>query len=51
VNLTGERNRDPFLLSKGERQRLAVASVLALRPRMLILDERRRPGLRTSSVA
>jgi len=39
VNLTGERDRDPFLLSKGERQRLAVASVLALRPRMLILDE------------
>ena len=39
VNLTGERDRDPFLLSKGERQRLAVASVLALRPRLLILDE------------
>jgi energy-coupling factor transport system ATP-binding protein len=39
VNLTAERDRDPFLLSKGERQRLAVASVLALRPRMLILDE------------
>ena len=39
VNLSGERDRDPFLLSKGERQRLAVASVLALRPRMLILDE------------
>jgi energy-coupling factor transport system ATP-binding protein len=39
VNLTAERNRDPFLLSKGERQRLAVASVLALRPRLLILDE------------
>ena len=39
VNLTGERDRDPFLLSKGERQRLAVASVLALRPRILILDE------------
>ncbi len=39
VNLTAERERDPFLLSKGERQRLAVASVLALRPRLLILDE------------
>jgi energy-coupling factor transport system ATP-binding protein len=39
VNLDAHRDRDPFLLSKGERQRLAVASVLALRPRMLILDE------------
>jgi energy-coupling factor transport system ATP-binding protein len=39
VNLEGARRRDPFLLSKGERQRLAVASVLALRPRLLILDE------------
>jgi energy-coupling factor transporter ATP-binding protein EcfA2 len=39
VGLQSERESDPFLLSKGERQRLAVASVLALRPRMLILDE------------
>ncbi|HEX3408927.1 MAG TPA: ATP-binding cassette domain-containing protein, partial [Candidatus Binataceae bacterium] len=39
VSLTADRDRDPFLLSKGERQRLAVASVLALRPRLLILDE------------
>jgi energy-coupling factor transport system ATP-binding protein len=39
VNLQDARARDPFLLSKGERQRLAVASVLALRPRLLILDE------------
>jgi energy-coupling factor transport system ATP-binding protein len=39
VGLQDERQSDPFLLSKGERQRLAVASVLALRPRMLILDE------------
>jgi energy-coupling factor transport system ATP-binding protein len=39
VNLEHARTSDPFLLSKGERQRLAVASVLALRPRTLILDE------------
>ena len=39
VALLAERESDPFLLSKGERQRLAVASVLALRPRLLILDE------------
>ncbi len=39
VGLQNERSSDPFLLSKGERQRLAVASVLVLRPRMLILDE------------
>ena len=39
VGLQSQRQSDPFLLSKGERQRLAVASVLVLRPRMLILDE------------
>jgi energy-coupling factor transport system ATP-binding protein len=39
VGLETERQSDPFLLSKGERQRLAVASVLVLKPRMLILDE------------
>jgi len=39
VGLQDERQSDPFLLSKGERQRLAVASVLVLKPKMLILDE------------
>jgi energy-coupling factor transport system ATP-binding protein len=39
VGLTGLEGEDPFLLGKGQRQRLAVASVLALRPRLLILDE------------
>jgi energy-coupling factor transport system ATP-binding protein len=39
VGLENELATDPFLLGKGQRQRLAVASVLALRPRLLILDE------------
>ncbi|HEY8517800.1 MAG TPA: energy-coupling factor transporter ATPase [Candidatus Binatia bacterium] len=37
--LADRRDDDPFLLRKGERQRLAVASVLAIEPRVLILDE------------
>jgi energy-coupling factor transport system ATP-binding protein len=39
VGLEGSRGEDPFLLGRGERQRLAVASVLVLEPRLLILDE------------
>ncbi|HXJ35188.1 MAG TPA: energy-coupling factor transporter ATPase [Candidatus Eisenbacteria bacterium] len=34
-----DRSADPFLLDKGARQRLAVASVLAMRPETLVLDE------------
>jgi energy-coupling factor transporter ATP-binding protein EcfA2 len=39
VGLCGLEQEDPFLFGKGHRQRLAVASLLALRPRLLILDE------------
>jgi energy-coupling factor transport system ATP-binding protein len=39
VGLAGLEARDPFLLGKGERQKVAVASILALRPEVLILDE------------
>lgn len=38
VDLAAE-TADPFLLDKGSRQRLAVASVLSLRPGVLVLDE------------
>jgi energy-coupling factor transporter ATP-binding protein EcfA2 len=39
VNLEGYEERDPFGLTRGERQRLAVASILVSRPKVLILDE------------
>jgi energy-coupling factor transporter ATP-binding protein EcfA2 len=39
VGMEGRGGEDPFGLTKGERQRVAVASVLAVRPGVLILDE------------
>ncbi len=39
VGLEGYEEKNPFALSKGERQRIAVASVLATRPRVIVLDE------------
>jgi len=39
VGLTDSRNRHPFTLGKGERQKLAVATVLAMSPEILIIDE------------
>jgi energy-coupling factor transport system ATP-binding protein len=39
VGLRGYEERVPFTLAKGERQQVAVASVLATQPRIIILDE------------
>lgn len=39
VDLAGEEEADPFTLTKSGRQRVAVASVLASNPEVLILDE------------
>jgi energy-coupling factor transport system ATP-binding protein len=39
VGLQGYEEKIPFTLTKGERQRVAVASVLAVRPPVIILDE------------
>jgi energy-coupling factor transport system ATP-binding protein len=39
VGLQGYEHKVPFALTKGERQRVAVASVLAAQPQVIILDE------------
>lgn len=39
VGLVGYKDQDPFTLTKSGRQRVAVASILAVHPEVLILDE------------
>lgn len=39
TGLEGYEDKSPFLLARGERERVAVASVLAVKPRVIILDE------------
>ena len=39
VSMSGHRKGTPFRLSGGQKQRIAIAGVLAVKPRVIVLDE------------
>ena len=39
VHMLGYKNRNPYHLSSGEKKRIAIATVLSMRPEILVLDE------------
>lgn len=39
VGLEGYENSDPFMLTRGEREKVAVASILSATPEIIVLDE------------
>lgn len=39
VGLEAKRNHSPYLLSGGEKRRLAIAGVLAMKPEIIVFDE------------
>jgi len=39
TELTGSEGKDPFALTRGERQRVALAAVLACQPDIIVFDE------------
>ena len=39
VGMTAHRHHTPYKLSGGQKQRVAIAAVLAMRPKILVLDE------------